>query len=92
MRTSAIRDENLHDMEDKGKARAIGFMGIYVPQKIVDICVTCVCPNPPKLPLREELPSLGAEEELPSLGAELIYNNDFCEPDEHESKDSLVDN
>ena len=24
---------------------------IVKPQKIVDICVTCVSPNPPKLPL-----------------------------------------
>ena len=31
----------------------------------VDICVTCVCEKPPKLPLREE---------LPSLGIEVIYN------------------
>ena len=27
----------------------------------VDICVTCICDKPPKLPLREELPSLGIE-------------------------------
>jgi len=31
----------------------------------VDICVTCICDKPPKLPLREE---------LPSLGIEVIYN------------------
>ena len=33
----------------------------------VDICVTCICDKPPKLPLREE---------LPSLGIEVIYNAD----------------
>ena len=31
----------------------------------VDICVTCICDKPPKLPLREE---------LISLGVEVIYN------------------
>jgi hypothetical protein len=31
----------------------------------VDICITCICDKPPKLPLREE---------LPSLGIEVIYN------------------
>jgi hypothetical protein len=53
------------------------------PQRRVDICITCVSPNPPKLPLREE---------LPSLGVELIYNDDFREPDERKSENSLVDN
>jgi hypothetical protein len=31
------------------------------PKEDVDICITCISKKPPKLPLREELPSLGVE-------------------------------
>lgn len=52
------------------------------PQYSVDICVTCVTDKPPKLPLREE---------LPSLGVELVYNANGIgsKATQHESKKAV---
>lgn len=42
------------------------------PIKNIDVCITCLSPKPPKLPLREE---------LQSLGVELIYHNTGLDPE-----------